>query len=188
MPSFDYQKKRISGRKKNCRALLFKMLKLRVLDFFFTEINVFVITQRVKYWKGVPLGTGTELNNNVELCSDWLFHSAAHFSSSHSRKETQGGKYIFQYFLSQLYRRVIILYIKCGHQGATINMLGIETAFKWTLFILWSGSTYHTFYKIRCLSVVLRICKSFAIILSHLSWLCLCGKRNLMYCNVTGYR
>ncbi len=33
-----------------------------------------------------------------------------------------------------------------------------------TLFIQ-SGSTSHTFYKIRCLSVVLRICKSFAIIL-----------------------
>ncbi len=46
------------------------------------------------------------------------------------RKETQGGKYIFQYFLSQLYSRVIILYIKCGHQGATINMRGTETAFK----------------------------------------------------------
>ncbi len=30
------------------------------------------------------------MNNNVELCSDWLFHSAANFSSSHSRKETQG--------------------------------------------------------------------------------------------------
>ncbi len=37
---------------------------------------------------------------NVELCSDWLFHSEAHFSSSHSTKETQGGKYIFQYFLA----------------------------------------------------------------------------------------
>ncbi len=92
--------------------------------------------------------------------------------------ETQGVKYIFQYFLSQLYRLVIILYIKCGHQGAAINMRGIETAFErsvdrvivslslsrftiaHTLFILWSGSTYHTFYKIRCLSVVLRICKS----------------------------
>ncbi len=69
------------------------------------------------------------MNNNVELCSDWLFHSA----SSHSRKETQGGKYIFQYFLSQLYRRVIILYIKCGHQGAAINMRGTETAFKCTI-------------------------------------------------------
>ncbi len=34
-----------------------------------------------------------------------------------------------------------------------------------TLFILWSNSTYHTFHKIRRLSVVLRICKSFAIIL-----------------------
>ncbi len=135
---------------------------------------------------------------NVELCSDWLFHSAAHFSSSHSRKETQG-KYIFQYFLSQLYCWVIILYIKCRHH---INMRGIETAFKCTIafyFHFWdlrshvlcvnySGSTYHTFYKIWCLSVVLRICKSFAIILSHLSLLCLCGKWNLMYCNVTGSR
>ncbi len=68
------------------------------------------------------------MNNNVEPCSDWLFHSTAHLSSSHSRKEIQG-KYIFQYFLAQLYRWVIILKIKCGHQGAAINMLGIETAF-----------------------------------------------------------
>ncbi len=45
---------------------------------------------------------------NVELCSDWLFHSVAHFSSSHSRKETQGGKYIFQYFLAQFRGRPII--------------------------------------------------------------------------------
>ncbi len=55
-----------------------------------------------------------------------------------------------------------------------------------TVFILWSSSTYHTFYKIRYLSV-LRISKSFAIILSHLSLLCLCGKWNLIYCNVTVY-
>ncbi len=184
---------------------------------------------------------GRVMNNNVELCSDWLFHSAAQcwallwlavsqcssmlssaligcftvrlnvelcsdwlISVAH-RKETQG-KYIFQYFLAQLYRWVIILYIQCGHQGAAINTRGIETAFERsvdhvivslslsrfaiarTLFILWSGSTYLTFYKIRCLSVVLRICKSFAIILSHLSLLCLCGKWKLMYCNVTGYR
>ncbi len=73
---------------------------------------------------------GRVMNNNVELCSDWLFHSVA---SSHSRKETQGGKYIFQYFLPQLYRWVIILYIKCGHQGAAINMRGNETAFKCTI-------------------------------------------------------
>ncbi len=70
---------------------------------------------------------------NIELCSDWLFHSVAHFTSSHSRKEKQGGKYIFQYFLSQLYRWVIILYIKCGHQGAAINMRGTESAFKCTI-------------------------------------------------------
>ncbi len=47
-----------------------------------------------------------------------------------SKKETQGGKYIFKYFLSQLYRRVIILYIKQVHQGAVINTRGIETAFE----------------------------------------------------------
>ncbi len=66
---------------------------------------------------------------NVELCADWLFHSAAHFTSS---QEGNTGS-IFQYFLTQLYCWVIILYIKCGHQGATINMLGIETAFKCTI-------------------------------------------------------
>ncbi len=65
---------------------------------------------------------GRVMINNVELCSDWLLHSAAHFSSS---EETQG-KYIFQYFLAQLYRRVIILYIKCGHQGAAINMRALK--------------------------------------------------------------
>ncbi len=47
-----------------------------------------------------------------------------------SKKETQGGKYVFKYFLSQLYRQVIILYIKRGHQGAIINTRGIETAFE----------------------------------------------------------
>ncbi len=56
----------------------------------------------------------------------WLI-SVAH------RKETQGGKYIFKYFLSQLYHRVIILYIKCGHQEAAINMPGTETDFKCTI-------------------------------------------------------
>ncbi len=93
-----------------------------------------------------------------------------------SKKETQGGKYIFKYFLSQLYRRIIIPYIKYGHQGTVINTWGIETAFERSvdrvivslsrdamhkLFILWSNSTYHTFHKFRHLSVVLRICKSF---------------------------
>ncbi len=45
-----------------------------------------------------------------------------------SKKDTQGEKYIFKYFLSQLYRLVIILYKKLGHQGAVINMR--ETAFE----------------------------------------------------------
>ncbi len=129
------------------------------------------------------IGCFTMLSSALIGCFTVRLISLAH------RKETQG-KYIFQYFLAQLYRWVIILYIKCGHQGAAINMRGTETAFKCTidfyfrfrdsrshvLFILWSGSTYHTFYKIRCLSVVLRICKLLAIILSHLSLLCLCGK------------
>ncbi len=57
---------------------------------------------------------------NVELCSDWLFHSATH----------QQGRNIFKYFLSQLYHQVIILYIKRRHQGAVINSRGIETAFE----------------------------------------------------------
>ncbi len=47
-----------------------------------------------------------------------------------SKKETQVGKYIFKYFLSQLYHQVIILYIKRGHQGAIINTQGIKTAFE----------------------------------------------------------
>ncbi len=47
-----------------------------------------------------------------------------------SKKETQGGKYIFKYVLSQLYHQVIILYIKQVHQGAVINTRGIETAFE----------------------------------------------------------
>ncbi len=39
------------------------------------------------------------MNNNVELCSDWLFHSAAHFSSLHNRKEIQGENIDFNTFL-----------------------------------------------------------------------------------------
>ncbi len=54
--------------------------------------------------------------------------------------------------------------VYCGDQGATI-MPGIETAFECTILFsftftfeirdhtYWSGSTYHTFYKIGCLSV-----------------------------------
>ncbi len=41
------------------------------------------------------------MNNNVELCSDWLFHSAAHFS-----KEGNTGRKIY---LSILSRAVIAL-------------------------------------------------------------------------------
>ncbi len=55
------------------------------------------------------------------------------------RKETQG-KYKFQYFLAQLYRRVIILYIKCGNHGAAIHFFLLSLsrfAIARTLFILW---------------------------------------------------
>ncbi len=122
-----------------------------------------------------------------------------------SKKETQGGKYILhindKYFLSQLYHRVIILYIKRGHQGAVINTQGIETAFERSVdcvivslsrdamhklfnVILWSNSTYHIFHKIRRLSVVLRICKSFAIIL--ISPYSVYVESEIL-CTVTGY-
>ncbi len=75
-----------------------------------------------------------------------------------------------KYFLLQLYRWVIMLYINCGHQGTATNTQGTETAFECALLfyfhfrirdhadsILWSSSKYNTFYKIRCLSVVLSI-------------------------------
>ncbi len=39
---------------------MFKCWNWEFWTYFFTEINVFVITQRVKYRKKVPLGTGTE--------------------------------------------------------------------------------------------------------------------------------
>ncbi len=37
-----------------------------------------------------------------------------------------------KYFLSQLYRWVIILYINSGHQGTATNMQGTETTFECT--------------------------------------------------------
>ncbi len=58
------------------------------------------------------------------------------------RKETQE-KYIFQYFLTQLYCWVIILYIKCRHQRSAINMRGTETAFKCTIDFRFRDSWLH---------------------------------------------
>ncbi len=49
MPSFDYQKK--------IKQEFLEENKLKTVTYFFTEINVFVITERVKYRKKVPLGT-----------------------------------------------------------------------------------------------------------------------------------
>ncbi len=87
---------------------------------------------------------GRVMNNNVELCSDWLFHSAAqcwallslavsqcaHFSSS---QEGNTGKI----YISILSRAVISLgnytVNKMWAQGAAINMLGTETAFECTI-------------------------------------------------------
>ncbi len=67
--------------------------------------------------------------NNNELCTDWLFHSAAHFSSS--QQEGNTGRKIYISILSlAVISSGIMLYIKCRHQGAAINMRGIETAFE----------------------------------------------------------
>ncbi len=65
MPSFDYQKKKKnSEKKKKVKKLKGPIVQnVEIESFwliFFTEINVFVITQRVKYRKKVPLGTSTE--------------------------------------------------------------------------------------------------------------------------------
>ncbi len=64
MPSFDYQKKikqEFLEEKKNVvQMYCSKCWNWEFWTYFFTEINVFVITQRVKYRKKVPLGTGTE--------------------------------------------------------------------------------------------------------------------------------
>ncbi len=68
---------------------------------------------------------------NVEHCSDWLFHNSTHQQEGNKGREK--GKFIFEYFISQLYRWVILLYIKRRHQGAIINTRGIETAFEWSV-------------------------------------------------------
>ncbi len=110
-----------------------------------------------------------------------------YYGTSKGNKYEIGGKYIFQYFLSQLYN-LVILYITTGirepflclalklllnTQSLLVSLSRFIIAH--TLFILRSVSTYHTFYKIRCLWVVLRICKPFIIVLSNLSLLCSCG-------------
>ncbi len=84
-----------------------------------------------------------------------------------SNKETQGGKYIFKYFLSQLYHRVIILYIKRTHQGAVINKRGIETAFERSVDRVIVSLSRDAMHKLGLYYILL----------------CLCGKLNLMYCN-----
>ncbi len=117
---------------------------------------------------------------NVELCSDSVFHCVAHFTSS------QGEKYIFQYFLALLYCWVIILYIKCGHQGAAINMRVTETTFKNTIDFYFHfrdrTNSVYTMEK-QYLTHISGSVNHSSIILSHLSLLCLCGKWNIMYCN-----
>ncbi len=64
---------------------------------------------------------------NVELCFDWLFHSATH------QQEGNTGRKIYISILSlgvTVYHRVIMLYTKRGHRGVVINTQGIETAFE----------------------------------------------------------
>ncbi len=70
MPSFDYQKKRkqeFLKEKKIVGPYCSKCWNWEFWTYFFTEINVFVITQKVKYWKKVPLGTGTEFQVPVPV-------------------------------------------------------------------------------------------------------------------------
>ncbi len=88
---------------------------------------------------------GRVINNNVELCSDWLFQSAAQCwallwlavsqcGSFQLISHTAGRKHREEnIYFNTFSRQVIILYIKCGHQGAAINMRGTETAFKCTI-------------------------------------------------------
>ncbi len=132
---------------------------------------------------------------NVELCSDWLLHSAAQFSSS---QEGNTGTYIyiytFQYFLSQLYNWVIILWIKHRDQGASINMLGIETVLKCTIAFYFplrdSRSHVLCFYYGAAILTTpftrLEACQWCSRSVNHspsssvISPLCLCGKWNLL--------
>ncbi len=77
---------------------------------------------------------GRVINNNVELCSDWLFQSAAQCwallwlavsqcGSFQLISHTAGRKHREEnIYFNTFSRQVIILYIKwkCGHQGAAI--------------------------------------------------------------------
>ncbi len=69
------------------------------------------------------------MNNNVELCSDLLFHSAAHFTSSH---EGNTGRNIY---ILILHCAVISLgkYTVYKMWAAAINMRVTETTFKNTI-------------------------------------------------------
>ncbi len=131
---------------------------------------------------------------NVELCSDWLFHSAAH-----QQEGNTGRKIYFLNTFSHSYIVVIILYIKRGHQRAVINTRGIETAFERSvdrvivslsrdalhkLCLYYGATVLTTFHKIRRLSEVLRICKSFSIILISPYSVYVLSE---ILCTVTGY-
>ncbi len=116
-----------------------------------------------------------------------------------SKKETKGGKFIFKYFISQLFRWVIILYIKCGHQGAIINTRGIETAFEWSVdrvIVSLSRDTMHKlclYYGATVITIHLTrsdACQWCSGSLNHspssstlLTLFMCCGKWSRMYCN-----
>ncbi len=83
MPSFEYQKKIkqefLEGKKKkkNCRALLFKMLKLRVLDLFFHWNKCFCYYTESKVPKKGTVGyryrvSGTDTGSNVNGTQPYL--------------------------------------------------------------------------------------------------------------------
>ncbi len=100
-----------------------------------------------------------------------------------------------KYFLLQLYRWVIILYIHFRHQGTVTNMLGTKALSNALSFYFRDSRShglytmeqqYHAFYKIICWMLVsgaqyLQIIRHCTI--SHLSLLGVCGKWTFMYCN-----
>ncbi len=107
-------------------------------------------------------------------------------------------KNIFQYFLSQLYRWVIILYINCRHQWAVIIWGALKTLFEYMcarrvyfsleiprshVYTMEAAVLTTHFTKLECLSVVAQDLQN------HLHRPTLfAGKWKCMYCNVTGYR
>ncbi len=88
--------KRISGRKKTKKTCIVQNVEIESFGYFFTEINVFVITQRVKYRKKVPLGTGTGSKVKLITKHQWLVHMGSVISGTYKTVE-QRWNTIFKY-------------------------------------------------------------------------------------------